>query len=185
MQDTSADGPVFLFDSRASPRDWRLAATVVAFSVLVFIAAAPFARHLLPAVFAFIPIYETTLIINDLITTLLLLSQFVILRARALLILACGYLYTALMAGLHALSFPGLFSINGWLSGGTQTTAWMYLFWHCGFPLTVIGYALSKSRSGARVAGDTRGPVRPRAGRRFRAGRRHGPPLHLAGDGSA
>ena len=35
--------------------------------------------------------------------------------------------------------------------GGLQTSAHLYLLWHCGFPLFVIGYALSKDedRAGA------------------------------------
>jgi signal transduction histidine kinase len=34
---------------------------------------------------------------------------------------------------------------NG-LVGGLQTAAWLYVLWHCGFPLFVIGYALSKDK---------------------------------------
>ena len=40
------------------------------------------------------------------------------------------------------LSFPGLFAEGGLLGAGPQTTAWIYMFWHGGFPLLVIGYAL-------------------------------------------
>jgi len=62
------------------------------------------------------------------------------------LALAAGYLFTALMAGVHTLSFPGLFAPTGLLGAGPQTTAWLYVFWHAGFPLAVISYALLKVR---------------------------------------
>jgi len=79
-------------------------------------------------------------VINDWVTAVLLIGQFMINRANSIRILVCGYLFTALMACMHALSFPGLFSDNGLLGGGPQTTAWMYMFWHAGFPLCVIAY---------------------------------------------
>ena len=90
---------------------------------------------------AFIPIYQSALVINDLVTAVFLLGQQQFLRTGALTVLAGGYLFTALMSILHALTFPGLFSPTGLLGAGPQTTAWLYMFWHGGFPLFVIGYA--------------------------------------------
>jgi signal transduction histidine kinase/ActR/RegA family two-component response regulator len=46
------------------------------------------------------------------------------------------------MALCHLLSFPGLLTKTGLLSGGSQTTVWLYMFWHAGFPLMVLAYAL-------------------------------------------
>ena len=40
---------------------------------------------------------------------------------------------------------PGLFSPTGLLGAGPQSTAWLYMFWHGGFPLLVIGYALGRT----------------------------------------
>jgi len=42
--------------------------------------------------------------------------------------------------------FPGLFAPAGVLGAGPQTTAWLYFFWHGGFPLFVAAYALLKDR---------------------------------------
>ena len=53
------------------------------------------------------------------------------------------------MAVPHALSFPRLFTLDGLIGAGPQTTAWLYMFWHAGFPLAVIGFALLPD--GARV----------------------------------
>lgn len=135
---------IFLSTLRAGRAERRLALRVVLVSIVIFIAAAPFARVPLAQVWAFIPIYESTLVINDLITAVLLYGQFGFLRSRALLVLASGYLFTAFIAVAHALTFPGVFSSGGLLGAGPQTTAWLYMFWHGGFPLFVIAYARLK-----------------------------------------
>src|SRR5258706_61499 len=128
----------------------RLAVAVVLVSVAVFLAAAPFAKLQLAPVPAFIPALASALVVNDLITAVLLFGQFAYVRSRALLVLACGYLFTTFMTVAHALTFPGVFSPTGLLGAGQQTTAWLYAFWHGGFPLVVVAYALLKG--GARQA---------------------------------
>ncbi|MET3911375.1 PAS domain S-box-containing protein [Bradyrhizobium sp. S3.3.6] len=79
---------------------------------------------------------------TDLVTSVLLFSQFAIYRLRALLVLACGYLFSALMIIPHALTFPGAFSPTGLLGAGLQTTASLYWFWHLLFPMALLGYGL-------------------------------------------
>ena len=63
--------------------------------------------------------------------------------------LAGGYLFTGFMAGTHMLTFPGLFAPTGLLGAGDQTTAWLFVFWHSGFPLAVAAYALLRAKSRA------------------------------------
>ncbi|WP_457447586.1 response regulator [Roseateles sp. P5_E4] len=138
--------PAFLLDQPAGPRERRHALIVALLSVAVFAALLPFAKLKLAAVPAFIPIYESALVLTDLITAVLLFGQYRILRSQALLVLGCGYLFTAAMATAHALSFPGLFSANGLLGATTQTTVWLYMLWHGCFPLFVLGYVALKSR---------------------------------------
>ena len=121
------------------PRQRRLALGVALVSLAAFAALAPFARLPLPQVAAFIPVYQSAVVINDLITAALLFGQYGILRWRALLALATGYLFTAFMGGAHLLTFPGVFAPSGLLAGA-QTAAWLYIFWHAGFPLAVIAY---------------------------------------------
>src|SRR5262245_53870741 len=88
----------------------RLAVWLLIVSALAFLAAAPFAKLPLAQVTAFLPAYQSALVVNDLITAILFYGQFGILRSRALLILASAYFFSALMAIAHALSFPGLFA---------------------------------------------------------------------------
>lgn len=136
--------PIFLSTMPADARERRLALAMVLASLAVFAAAAPFARERLAPAWAFLPVYQSALIVNDLITTVLLLGQFAILRLRGLLLLAAAYFFSALMAVAHALSFPGLFAETGLLGSGPQTTAWLYFMWHAGFPLLVLAYATVK-----------------------------------------
>src|SRR6185369_5319462 len=76
-------------------------------------------------------------------TAILLFAQFSILRSRAILLIASGYLFTALILVPYAVTFPGLFVAVPQI-GGLQSAAWLYVAWHCGFPLFVISYAKSK-----------------------------------------
>jgi signal transduction histidine kinase len=134
-----------LLSTLPAPRYARgLALGVVVISTLIFLALAAFARLPLAQIPAFLPVYQSALVINDLLTAVLLFGQFGILRTRALLVLACAYLFSAFMAVAHLLSFPGLFAPSGLLGAGPQTTAWLYFLWHSGFPLLVVGYALLK-----------------------------------------
>lgn len=121
-------------------RCWALAAAVVSLAVLALLV--PFARVPLPRLDAFIPCYESALLVSDLITATLLIGQFVIGGPRALLAVGSGYLFTALIAVAHALTFPGLFAETGLLGAGPQSTAWLYMFWHAGFPIAILAYAL-------------------------------------------
>src|SRR5262249_7340111 len=84
--------------------------------------------------------------INDLITSMLLLAQFVIVGWRAILVLAIGYLFTALLDITQLLTFPGTFTPTGLLGAGLQTTGWLYEFWHAGFPIAVIFYVVLKGQ---------------------------------------
>src|SRR5580704_8813115 len=105
---------------------------------------APFARTRLAELNAFIPASGGVIFVTDLVTSVLLFSQTAIYRLRALLVLACGYLFSALMIIPHALTFPGAFSPAGLLSAGLQTTASLYWFWHLLFPMALLGYGLMR-----------------------------------------
>src|SRR5262249_55014073 len=125
--DTSDDGR-FLPTAPPARGERRVAATIACLSLLAFGVIAPFAYIQLAVVPAFIPVYQSALIVGDLITAVLLFGQFTILGGPALLALACGYLFAALMAGAHLLTFPGLFAPGGLLGANGQSTAWLYMF---------------------------------------------------------
>lgn len=152
---TGTDTDGFLSTLPATRRDRKIALAVVGISALLFACVVPFAGMPLPQVPAFVASYQSALVVNDLITAVLLLSQFAVVRTRGLLVLAAGYLFTAAAAVVHALTFPGLFAPSGMLGAGSQTTVWLYMIWHGVFPICVIGYALSKSGSRMRTSAAT------------------------------
>src|SRR5262245_3778203 len=104
----------------------------------------PFATVKLPEVDAFVPTVAAALFVSDCVTAALLVAQFSVLRQWALLVIASGYLFSALTVVAHALAFPGAFTSTGVLGSGLQSAVWLYWFWHSGLPLAIIGYALLK-----------------------------------------
>jgi signal transduction histidine kinase len=121
----------------------HLCLALIATSALVFIACVPYVRVQLPPSPAFVAIYNAVSILNDFTTAVILFGQFNILRSRALLLLASGYLFASLISVVQLLTFPGMFAAGGLLGAGPQTALWLCIFWHGGFPLVVILYALS------------------------------------------
>ncbi len=123
----------------------RLAvAVVVALVGAFFMAAGPLSTIQLGRIDAFVPAYATAMFVIDLITAVLLFAQFSILLSRALLVIASGYLFTALIVIPWLLTFPGVFTPGGLLGAGLQSTNWLYILWHAGFPTFVMAYALLK-----------------------------------------
>ncbi|HEX7888175.1 MAG TPA: PAS domain-containing protein [Ramlibacter sp.] len=145
---------VTLTDRPADASSRRAALIVVALSTGVFLALAPLAKMQFPPAAWFIPLFQSVLIINDLVTAALLFGQLRLTRAGPALVLASGYVFGAIMATLHLLSFPGVFTATGLLGGGAQTTAYLHVFWHLGMPVAVVGYALLRER-GTTLAGPT------------------------------
>jgi len=126
----------------------RIAFAVAAVLLAAFAIVVPFASIPLPPLVSFNPSVESIVFVNDLVTSILLFAQYATSRSRAILALAAGYLYTALIVVPHMLTYPGAFP--GLLAGGPQTSAWLYYLWTAGTPIAVIAYALL---SGADRAG--------------------------------
>ncbi|HEX7891530.1 MAG TPA: PAS domain-containing protein [Ramlibacter sp.] len=124
----------------------RAAMLVVALSAGIFLALAPLADVPLAQAAWFIPLIQSALIINDLTTAALLFGQLRFNRQSAVVVLAGGYVFAAVMAGIHMLTFPGVFSAGGLLGAGTQTTGYLYVFWHLGTPLAVLAYTALRQR---------------------------------------
>jgi signal transduction histidine kinase/ActR/RegA family two-component response regulator len=135
----------------AGSRERSIAIAVTIASTVIFLAVAPFVRVRLPPVPAFIPAYEAALAVNDIITAVLLFGVCASLRSRSLLVLASGYLFGGLMIIPHVMTFPGVFAPAGLLDAGSQTTAWLYVFWHAGFPLFVLAYVMLRRDAGRDV----------------------------------
>jgi signal transduction histidine kinase len=122
-------------------QDWP-AIGVAILLLLVFGALIPFAGTPLSNLNAFFPSLDAIVFVTSLITSVLLFARFSILHSRSLLALAGGYLFAALIAIPHALTFAGAFSPTGLLGAGIQTGSWLYIFGHFGFVVAVLAYGV-------------------------------------------
>ena len=139
-------GGPFLISTLPPSSNQRWLARVIVITLLVgFSVTVAFHYVQLRRYDAFVPIANTIICLNDVITAALLLVQFAMTRSRALLALAAGFLFTSLMMIPHALSFPGAFAPAGLLGAGLQTTAWLYMSQHMVFLLYT-----GRARAGAR-----------------------------------
>ncbi len=139
------DQPLTLATLQPGRAQKRLALGVGPASLVAFsITAGPLSTFQLGRIDAFVPAYGTAIFVNDLITAVLLFNQFAILRSRALLAIASGYLFAGLIVIPWSLTFPGVFTPSGLLGAGLQSTAWLSVLRYFGFPTFVIAYALLK-----------------------------------------
>jgi signal transduction histidine kinase len=122
-------------------RQHRLTLVLAAVLLIATGIIAPFGAIQLRRIDGFIPATESAIIITDFLTAVLLFSQSRIIGSRGLLLLASGYLFSALVVLPHLLTFPGAFTPSGLLGAGLSTTAWLFIFWHLGLPISAIGYA--------------------------------------------
>jgi signal transduction histidine kinase len=123
----------------------RRAALAVGAGILVgFAIVAPFAGKPFPRINPLIASISATISVTNLITSILLFAHFSIYRSRALLALASGYLFVALIVIPNALTVPGAFSPTGLLGAGPQSAGWLYCFWHTGFAAALLSYVWFK-----------------------------------------
>ena len=129
----------------------RLAfAVVLAFVIAGLVTMGPLSSVQPRRIDAFIPACVSAMFVINAIIAVVLFSQFSILRSRALLVIASGYLFTALILIPWIATFPGLFTTGSLIAIGLQSTGSLYVFWHAGFALFVIAYALLKDEDPAK-----------------------------------
>ena len=142
---TISDAPDFSIATVApTARQRQLAVIVAAILLAATGVMTAFGATQLRQIDGFIPATEFVIFVSDLSTAALLSSHARIIGSHRLLVLASGYLFSALIVVSHVLTFPGAFAPSGLLGGGLQTTPWLFIFWHLGFPASVIGYACLK-----------------------------------------
>jgi signal transduction histidine kinase len=122
-------------------RRFALVVVVLQFVACAFVAPFPAS---VPRIDSFVPVILAVIFVADLITAVLLLNQSSVIASRALLVLANGYLFSALIVIPHALTFPGAFVPKGLLGAGVSSSGWLNVFWHIGFLVAVAGYACLK-----------------------------------------
>jgi signal transduction histidine kinase len=150
-RDSREDFPFIIASTPPDARQRRLVAVIIALLALGIAIAIPFAGIQGPRIDAFIPVLQTVMCVADLITAILLFSQYSIQPQRALLVLASGYVCSGMFAFLQTLAFPGAYAPAG-LFGSTDHAAWFFVLWHTTFPLTIIVYAILKNGKDATIA---------------------------------
>lgn len=123
----------------------RFALVVVVLQFVACAVAAPVSSQV-PRIDSFVPVILSIIFVADLVTAVMLFGQSAIIASRAVLVLANGYLFSALIVIPQALTFPGAFAPEGLLGAGVQTSGWLNVFWHFGFLVAVAGYACLKDR---------------------------------------
>jgi diguanylate cyclase (GGDEF)-like protein len=137
---------MFISTLPASRTERRWAFVLVLVSVGIFLLLLPRAGTPSPPVQIFVPVYETGLVFIELTTGFLVFAQWIGLRSRSLFLLASGYFFVAFMGLAYAATFFEPMPVAGWLAGGPQTAAWLYMFRRGLFPFFVIAYALLRSK---------------------------------------
>lgn len=137
--------PLVFADMPIDTRHRSIALGLVIILLIIVTITGPFASVHLAGVDAFIPTLQTVMCVVDIITAMLLFSQYAIYPIRAVLPLASGYVFSGLFAFIQTLAFPGAYSPAGLIGDGLNTAAWLFVLWHTSFPFALIVYSLSKN----------------------------------------
>jgi signal transduction histidine kinase len=129
-----------LFDTPPDRREIRVSLVIVGLLCAAVLLVLPVRDVRLREFDAFIPMIDAIIFVAELIVATLLYAQAAIFRSRALIVLATGYLCTALLIVPHALTFPGAFAPNGLLDAGLNTTAWIAFLRRVVFPIVLMLY---------------------------------------------
>src|SRR3954452_12046728 len=138
----SSSDTLGLFDTPGNRAQIRFGYLIVGALIAALLVVLPYRDIRLRDVTAFIPTVDSIMFVGDLITATLLYGQSSLFQSRALLLLATGYLFGALLLIPHAMTFPGAFSAEGLLGAGVNTTAWLSVWQRTALPVAVILYVL-------------------------------------------
>ena len=122
----------------------KIALAMVLVMTIVVVAATPAARYPLSGTEALLPAYAAARLLVELMTAALLIAHFATHPFPAILTLANGYLFSALLVVPWALTFPGVLDAFG-LTSADQSTAYIAAIRRIGFPLFVLAYLARRS----------------------------------------
>ncbi len=140
--DLTPTAPLSISTAPTRPADRYAAILILWISAIGFAAAVPFAAERWPRMIAFVQSDDTGLALVDVITATLLIGQFVQLRSQSLLVLAGGYTIAGLLAITHLLASSEVLQVNLPRLANSETATWLFVLWHCLFPISVMLYAI-------------------------------------------
>jgi diguanylate cyclase (GGDEF)-like protein len=141
----------FIHDPAAwetSALDRRVALIIAGVMVGVAFLATIFGRTPGPTTPAVLPLLMGSVIITELLSAGILLSQFMELRQRALAFVGAAFLISALLTIPYLITFPNVFSPTGLLGANEQTALLLWGTWHLSFPALVVVAVLIYQRFG-------------------------------------
>ncbi len=147
MDGLSVRVPHFTLSNRpATLRHTRMAVALVVVCALVTAALLPIASRPGPLLPGFTLLHNSALIAAYGMGAWVLYTQYRRAPSLNLLLAATGTLFTAAIIVLQLLSLPGVLSPPGkrLLGASSETTAWLWAFWHCGPPAWGLAYALAQ-----------------------------------------
>jgi diguanylate cyclase (GGDEF)-like protein len=104
----------------------------------------PIGTQQLGAPDALLPAITSAAVVAMLVSAAMLRGRYHTTRYAPLAILATGYSITAALLLPYMLSFPGVFSANGF-GIGAQATPWLWIAWHASFVMGLAGYVWADS----------------------------------------
>ena len=131
-----------LFDTPPSRHDVRAGIVVVSLLFVACLLILPVRDTRLAEVTAFIPVVNSVMFVGELIIAAMLYAQATVFRSRALVVLASGYAFVAMLLVPLALTFPGAFADEGLLGAGINTAGWLATLRRIAFPVCVALYVL-------------------------------------------
>jgi len=134
---------------QTSATDRRVSGVVAGVMIALALSALVFGFNPGPVVPPVLPLLMGSVIITELMSAYLLLSQFLELRYPALAYVGAAYLLSGLLVVPYLLTFPKVFSPTGLFNANEQTAVVLWALWHIGFPLLSFTYAIAQRRFGA------------------------------------
>jgi diguanylate cyclase (GGDEF)-like protein len=123
------------------------AVTTAALMLVITAVTLPFADTQLPACLGFLPVFAGMTWIGDMMTAALLFGQARAVLDRSTAQLGTAFLFSGIAMIPHLLTIPGIFSAEP-LIGAVGSAAWLWCFWHAGFSICLIRYALRRRSAG-------------------------------------
>ena len=142
--------PTTLATAEASAGQRWAAALFCAVVLAATLAVVPSASRPMPAFPGFLALNQGALLVVYGVTSWLLFSQVARARCAAMLALAGGMLFTALVVLAQLVAFPDMLGPGLVVGHGPATLTWLWTFWHVGIPAVALPYAIIESRPGPR-----------------------------------
>lgn len=115
-----------------------VAGITVTLILLVTAIMLPISTMQLTVIPPLLPMFAMAVFIIENLTVYFLLTQFHSTREPFLAALSGAYEFVAILVMFQILIFPGVFSETGLFDAGPQSSGWIWLIWHGGFPLFVL-----------------------------------------------